>query len=143
MNSGGWGCRNGTNPDREPGPVTPQAIHPLATAAGPGYPVGTLPTRRGAPMSRLRLVLALVLVAPTFADETVGLKPPVANKVPHKLEYHGDTRTDDYFWIKDKKDPEVIKYLEAENAYTVAMTKRLEPLRETLYKEMLGRIKQT
>src|SRR6476660_3349515 len=94
-------------------------------------------------MSRLRLLLALLVVSPTVADDTVGIKPPVAKKDPHKLELHGDTRVDDYFWLKDKKNPDVIKYLEAENAYTEAMTKKTEKLRDTLYKEMLGRIKQT
>ncbi|HEX3148888.1 MAG TPA: S9 family peptidase [Gemmataceae bacterium] len=94
-------------------------------------------------MFRLRLVITLLVVSPSFADDTVGPKPPVAKKDPHKLELHGDTRVDDYFWLKDKKNPDVIKYLEAENAYTEAMTKKTEKLRDTLYKEMLGRIKQT
>src|SRR5450432_2175247 len=94
-------------------------------------------------MSRLRLFTALLVIAPASADDTVGLKPPVAKKDPHKIELHGDTRTDEYFWIKDKKNPDVIKYLEAENTYTEAMTKKTEKLRDTLYKEMLGRIKQT
>ena len=89
------------------------------------------------------LVLALSIVGSAFADDTVGVRPPVANKVPHKIELHGDTRSDDYFWLKDKKNPDVIKHLEAENAYTTATTKRTEKLRDTLYKEMLGRIKQT
>lgn len=50
---------------------------------------------------------------------------------------------DDYFWMREKSNPAVIEYLEAENAYTEAATKRLEPFRDALYKEMLGRIKQT
>ena len=64
--------------------------------------------------------------------------PPAAKKVPHKSELHGDTRIDDYFWLKDKKNPEVIKHLEAENAYTAAVMKPTEPLQETLYKEFLA-----
>ena len=97
-------------------------------------------------MTRIRLALAaglLALPATALGIDPKAATPPVATKVPHKTELHGDTRTDDYFWMRDKKDPEVIKYLEAENAYTAAVTKPLEPLRETLYEEFLGRIKQT
>ncbi len=50
---------------------------------------------------------------------------------------------DPYFWLREKANPEVAKYLEAENAYTQAMTKTLVPFQDSLYKEMLGRIKQT
>jgi len=50
--------------------------------------------------------------------------------------------TDDYFWLREKSNPKVTQYLEAENAYTAGMTKDLEPFSDTLYKEMLGRIKQ-
>ena len=50
---------------------------------------------------------------------------------------------DDYFWLREKNNPEVIKYLEAENAYTEEVMKPTKELQETLYKEMLGRIKQT
>jgi oligopeptidase B len=69
--------------------------------------------------------------------------PPVAKKVPHVREMHGDRFEDDYFWMRDKKNPEVAKYLEAENAYTDGVMKPLEPLQNTLYTEMLGRIKET
>jgi oligopeptidase B len=68
--------------------------------------------------------------------------PPVANKVPRTTTLHGDTRVDDYYWLRDKKDPEAIAYLEAENAYTRAVMKKTEPFQEKLYREMLGRIKQ-
>ena len=50
---------------------------------------------------------------------------------------------DDYFWLREKSNPKVVQYLETENAYTAAMTKNLEPFSGALYKEMLGRIKQT
>ncbi|MCA1620008.1 MAG: S9 family peptidase [Acidobacteria bacterium] len=69
--------------------------------------------------------------------------PPVAKKVPRTIEVHGTKLSDDYFWMRDKKNPEVIAYLNAENAYTDAMTKGTEALRERLYKEMLSRIKET
>lgn len=72
-----------------------------------------------------------------------ALLPPVAPRLDHKEVRHGETVVDPYFWLREKTNPEVIKYLEAENAYTVAMTKDLKPFQEALYKEMLGRIKQT
>ncbi|MFL6333478.1 MAG: S9 family peptidase [Pyrinomonadaceae bacterium] len=69
--------------------------------------------------------------------------PPAAKKVPHTSEVHGIKLSDDYFWMRDKKNPEVISYLEAENAYTDAMMKETAGLQERLYKEMLARVKET
>jgi len=56
---------------------------------------------------------------------------------------HGDVRTDNYFWLREKTNPEVISYLERENAYTAARMKHTEALQQRLYDEMLGRIKET
>ncbi|MBV9158786.1 MAG: S9 family peptidase, partial [Acidobacteriaceae bacterium] len=56
---------------------------------------------------------------------------------------HGATVVDDYYWLREKSNPEVTKYLEAENAYTEAETKHLKPFEDALYKEMLSHIKQT
>ncbi len=50
---------------------------------------------------------------------------------------------DNYYWLREKTNPKVIQYLEAENAYTEQMTRDLKPFQEALYTEMLGRIKQT
>jgi oligopeptidase B len=72
-----------------------------------------------------------------------NLTQPVAKRIEHREVRHGATVIDDYYWLRDKSNPEVIKYLEAENAYTKEMTKNLEPFVEVLYNEMLGRIKQT
>lgn len=83
-------------------------------------------------------VCALSLAAP---GQT--LTPPVAKRVEHREVRHGATVIDPYNWLREKANPEVIHYLEAENAYTEAMTRDIKPLEETLYKEMLGRIKQT
>jgi oligopeptidase B len=70
-------------------------------------------------------------------------KPPMAKKIPKVTKIHGDTLVDDYFWLREKSSPEVIAYLEAENAYTDALMKPTEAFQKTLYQEMLGRIKQT
>ena len=46
---------------------------------------------------------------------------PMAEKVPHQLEIHGDVRVDDYYWLRERTNPEVLAYLEAENSYTSSM----------------------
>jgi oligopeptidase B len=69
--------------------------------------------------------------------------PPVAKIVPHEISMHGDTRVDNYFWLRDQSDQDTIPYLEAENRYTESVMKPTEPMQASLYAEMLGRIKQT
>ena len=70
-------------------------------------------------------------------------KPPIAEKKPHDTTIHGDTLTDDYFWLREKTNPEVVKYLNAENTYTDEVTRDLNPFCENLYNEFLSHIKQT
>lgn len=70
-------------------------------------------------------------------------QPPVAKKVPHKTEIHGQTLVDDYFWLRDKQNPDVRAYLEAENTYADAVLSGTKQLQESLYKEMVGHIKET
>ncbi|MBD2074140.1 S9 family peptidase [Phormidium sp. FACHB-592] len=69
--------------------------------------------------------------------------PPIANKQPHRLSIHGDDRTDDYFWLRYRDEPNVIAYLEAENDYTKAVMAHTESLQTALYDEMLARIQET
>src|SRR5260370_39779061 len=69
--------------------------------------------------------------------------PSAAKIVPQEITAHGDARVDNYFWLRDRSDPDTIAYLEAENRYTDAVTAPTKPLQETLYKEILGRIKET
>jgi oligopeptidase B len=68
---------------------------------------------------------------------------PVAPKKPYTFDFHGTKIEDPYFWMKDKKDSEVIDYLNAENSYRESITKSLKPFEESLYSEMLSHIKQT
>jgi oligopeptidase B len=77
-----------------------------------------------------------------FAANT-AVTPPVANVLPKEVALNGDRRVDNYFWLRDKTNPEVIKYLEAENEYTNAVMKPLDPLREKLYNEILSHVKET
>src|SRR3989442_14408108 len=76
-------------------------------------------------------------------SEGTILKPPVARREPVEHVLHGDRRVDHYAWLRNKENPEVIAYLEAENAYTDAILKPTEAFQEKLYQEMLGRILQT
>src|SRR5262245_16755403 len=69
--------------------------------------------------------------------------PPVARKQPRLDVVHGQRRVDDYFWLRDKDDPEVRAYLEAENRFTEAVMAPTRTLQDALYREMLGRIKET
>ena len=69
--------------------------------------------------------------------------PPTAPQRPHVITAHGDERQDPWFWLRDREDPEVLAYLEAENAYTDAETAPLADLRERLFEEMKARIKET
>lgn len=68
---------------------------------------------------------------------------PMAKTVPKTDSIHGEVRVDNYFWLRNRNNPEVIEYLEAENKYTEAMMKHTEKLQEQLYQELLGRIKET
>jgi oligopeptidase B len=70
-------------------------------------------------------------------------QPPLAPVIEHREMRYGTTVVDNYFWLRDKSNPEVIKYLQQENAYTEAMTKPLKPFEDALYSEMLSHVKQT
>src|SRR5215467_11530602 len=76
-----------------------------------------------------------------------NIKAPVAEKKPFELTAHGDTRIDNYYWMADyfKKGPDstkAVEYLEAENSYLDTMMSGTKEFRETLFKEMKGRIKE-
>ena len=68
--------------------------------------------------------------------------PPMAAIRPHMMTMHGHTRIDNYYWLNERENPEVLAYLEAENQYADACLKHTEPLQEQLFKEITGRIKQ-
>ncbi|GJM34612.1 MAG: oligopeptidase B [Saprospiraceae bacterium] len=70
------------------------------------------------------------------------ITPPTATKNPKELSIHGDTRVDNYYWMNQREDPEVIKFLEAENQYTTEMMAHLSTFQDKLFEEMKGRIKE-
>src|SRR3990170_2080871 len=112
---------------------------PQSAVGCPGF--GTSRRRTFMRAFPLALTTLLISVGPLPAQNSTA--PPVAPKVPKVDTLHGEIRVDDYYWLREKANPEVIRYLEAENAYTQAGLKHLESLREALYQEMLGRIKET
>jgi oligopeptidase B len=91
-------------------------------------------------------VVALLLTvgfSVVAADDSPTVKPPVAKKVPKTTEINGATLVDNYFWLREKSNPEVKAYLQAENVYTDAVMKPTDALQKKLYGEMLSRIKET
>ena len=70
--------------------------------------------------------------------------PPTAKRVEYRHAWHGESILDEFHWLREKSNPEVIQYLDAENAYVDAMTRdSAGRSKETMYQEMLARIKQT
>jgi len=67
---------------------------------------------------------------------------PIAPKQPKEITQHGQTRIDNYFWMRYREDPEVLQYLHAEQDYLEEVTQHTKPLQETLFQEMKGRIKE-
>jgi len=71
------------------------------------------------------------------------LNPPKAKKLPKITKIHGTTLRDDYFWLREKKNPKVIKYLEEENKYTEKLMSHTKQFQKKLFNEMKKRIKET
>ncbi|MEM9191590.1 MAG: S9 family peptidase [Myxococcota bacterium] len=80
----------------------------------------------------------------TEREQEAPMRPPIAKTVPHPLTHHGHVREDPYYWLRDdnREDPEILAYLNEENAYTDAMLEPLSGFRENLYQEIVARIPQ-
>src|SRR3954453_3382475 len=72
-----------------------------------------------------------------------SIEPPIAPRVRPCATHHGHVRVDDYEWLRDKENPEVIAHLEAENAWTTAQTDHLAPLRAAIFDEIKSRTLET
>ncbi len=94
-------------------------------------------------MCRLFLLSATLFASVSLMAADPAQTPPTAPQKAHVSLWHGEKVSDPWFWLREKANPDVVAYLNAENAYTEIMTKDLQPFSEALYKEMLGRIKQT
>jgi len=86
--------------------------------------------------------IAVLLLIASCQPAEVTVQPPVAKVEPKELEIHGDVRVDNYFWLRERENPEVIAYLTAENEYTTAVMSKTEALQEKLFQEIKGRIKE-
>ena len=71
-----------------------------------------------------------------------NLQAPIAKKLPKELSIHNDNRIDDYYWMNDRENPEVIDYLNAENTYFEEMTAHTKDFEQCLFEEMKARIKE-
>jgi oligopeptidase B len=83
--------------------------------------------------------------APTVTPSpTSALAPPVAARRPRPMTIHGDTRVDDYYWLRDdtRRDPDMLAFLAGENAYADSVLAHTQPLQEKLYAELVGRVQQ-
>jgi oligopeptidase B len=79
----------------------------------------------------------------TLTDRSGPTTPPIPERRPVRLGAHGDVRIDDWYWLRDKDDPEVIEHLRAENTFTEAATAHTSQLQATLFKEIVERIEET
>lgn len=70
------------------------------------------------------------------------MRPPIAKQMPHSMSIHGHTRVDNYFWMNDRDNPEVIDYLNKENEFTKEVLKDQDYLKTEIFEEIVGRIKQ-
>lgn len=86
------------------------------------------------------LLLAVLAVTSCAGPAAGPADPPLAEARPHELETHGDVRVDEYYWLRDREDPEVIAYLEAENAYVDAALAHTEALQESVFAEIRSRV---
>jgi oligopeptidase B len=94
-------------------------------------------------MKRVIKVVFLMMMASAFSGcEADDAGAPRAEIRPHELTAHGETRIDNYYWLKEREDPEVIEYLEAENAYLQKSMAHTDELQKKLFEEMKGRIKK-
>ncbi len=97
----------------------------------------------------MKRLLVILLGCVTFANaqknndlKTDTIVPPIAKKEAKKLEMHGDVRIDNYFWMNQRENPEVIAYLNAENEYNDKMTAHTKKFQSELFEEMKSRIKE-
>ncbi len=95
---------------------------------------------------RVPALLSLLAILGLCIGAAVGASappaPPVAKVIPHELRAHGDVRVDDYFWLRERENPEVIAYLEAENAYLDQVLGHTRNLQEKIFTEIKDRIRK-
>ena len=98
--------------------------------------------KEASPQLKSALLEAQAIGATRAEPSPWRVDPPVAPRRPASVVVHGDVRIDEYAWLRNREDPAVLAYLEAENAYTDAMMAPVDDLREQLFAELVGRIKE-
>lgn len=98
----------------------------------------------------MKIILQIIITLAIFnliscdnKGNNMSIKPPIAKKIPKELIHHNDKRIDNYYWLNQREDKEVIDYLKAENEYTEKMLAHTKELQTKIFKEIKGRIKQT
>src|SRR5688572_10996400 len=81
------------------------------------------------------------MAAPKSPETTP--EPPAARREPHLLAMHGDERVDDWYWLRERANAEVLDYLEAENRYADAVMEPVAPLRDRIFEEIKSRVQET
>ncbi len=96
------------------------------------------------PFIQLTAIAVVSMILASCQNNTqTQMKAPTAKKIPKELTLHNHSRTDNYFWLNERENPEVISYLEAENEYTKNILQHTEAFQEKIFDEIVGRIKQT
>lgn len=93
-------------------------------------------------VSMLTLIFAVSCKQKETSVKNMDIQPPLAEKIAKNLEKHGDIRVDNYYWLNQKENPEVIDYLERENDYYEKMTAHTKDFQKDLFEEMKSRIKE-
>lgn len=93
-------------------------------------------------LSFASLIFATACKTNDTTKKDMEIAPPIADIIPKNLEMHGDVRVDNYYWLNDKENEEVIDYLERENDYYKKMTAHTKDFQKELFEEMKGRIKE-
>lgn len=89
------------------------------------------------------IIIAVIIMVLNSCSQNSAHNYPIAKKESKELSIHGNTRIDNYYWLNDRENPEVIKYLKDENAYTKSILKPTEEFQKDLFEEMKSRIKET
>ena len=90
-------------------------------------------------MKKIILALSIIFL---YSCNNMNVNPPIAKKIEKKLEIHDDVRIDNYYWLNQRDNPEVISYLDEENKYKESKLKSTKKLQNNLFKEMKSRIKE-
>src|ERR1041385_8782012 len=117
-----------------------EAFHPMEPIAGTTLSFSHVRAYKSAMRMLYKLLIGICL---TMSVPAKTPKPPIAEKKPKEIVTHGDKRIDNYFWLREKTNKQVIAYLKAENKHADEVMRGTEKFEKNLYKEILGHLKET